>query len=409
MLFFKECKKVLFSLTFIIYFIAVLAMYYTQLGSDISEPEPKPVPGRSDYGTIAKEVPEILMPNAAEQLVGEYLSGSFTAYPYGFIKHVKLKEKDKARMAEIIYEVTGITRDQIDAYDGYDPGGYSVDEDGNMIYLAPNIPEVTIPDNLTYEHFRELMKEADEIIGGGSMYSDSYIVRNFSRVPKTYEDALAEYNQFINEDRITTAYARLYCDYLGIAVSALPVFCAVALTYLDIKSRMAQLVYARKISSVKLIFTRYFSLITVMMIPVVITAVMAYMKVKSIYPSNDLDNLAIFKYALFWLVPNIMTAAAVGLLITESISGLLAIFLQGIWWFASLSSAAAGLTGNIKKFTLIMRHNSLTGHDVFTAQWNNIIFNRIFFTVISLLAVMLTAFIYDKKRRGIFHGLQINI
>lgn len=405
MLYFKECKKVLFSLTFIIYFIAVLAMYYTQLGSDISEPEPMPVPGRSDYGTIAKEVPEILMPNAAEQLVREYLSGSYTAYPYGFIKYVKLKEKDTARMAEIIYEISGITQEQIDAYDGYDPGGYYVDEDGNMIYLAPKIPEVKIPDSLTYEHFRELMKEADEIIGGGSMYGDSYIVRNFSRVPKTYEDALAEYVQFTNKDKITTAYARLYCDYLGIAVSALPVFCAVSLAHLDKKSRMSQLVYARKISSVKLIFTRFFSLITVMLIPVVITATMAYIKIKNIYPSNDLDNMAFIKYALFWLVPNIMTAAAVGMLITEGISGLLAIFVQGAWWFASIFSGASGLTGNIKKFTLIMRHNSLLGHDVFTAQWNDILFNRVFFTVISLLAVALTAFIYDKKRRGIYHGL----
>lgn len=404
MLYFKECKKVLFSLTFIIYFIAVLAMYYTQFDSD-SESVSKPVPGRSDYGTIVKEVPEILMPAAAERLVGEYLSGSFTAYPYGFIKYVKLKEKDKVRMAEIIYEVSGITQEQIDAYEGYDPGGYYMDEDGNMMYLAPNIPEVKIPDNLTYEHFRELMKEADEIIGGGSMYGDSYIVRNFSRVPKTYEDALAEYDQFMNDDRITTAYARLYCDYLGIAVSALPVFCAVALANLDKKSRMSQLVYARKISSVRLIFTRFFSLITVMLIPVVITAAMAYMKVKGIYPSNELDNLAIFKYALFWLVPNIMTAAAVGMLITEGISGLLAIFVQGAWWFASLFSGTSGLTGNIKKFTLVMRHNSLMGHDVFTAQWNNIIYNRIFFTVFSLLAVALTAFIYDKKRRGIYHGL----
>lgn len=404
MLYIKECKKVLFSLTFIIYFIAVLAMYYTQFDSD-SESVSKPVPGRSDYGTIAKEVPEILMPNAAEQLVGEYLSGSYTAYPYGFIKYVKLKEKDKARMAEIIYEVSGITQEQIDAYDGYDPGGYQIDEDGNMIYLAPKIPEVKIPDNLTYAHFRELMREADEIIGGGSMYGDSYIVRNFSRVSKTYEDALSEYEQFVNEDRITTAYARLYCDYLGIAVSALPVFCAVALAHLDKKSRMSQLVYARKISSVKLIFTRFFSLVTVMLIPVVITAVLAYMKVKSIYPNNDLDNLAIFKYALFWLVPNIMTAAAVGMLITEGISGLLAIFVQGAWWFASIFSGSSGLTGNIKKFTLVMRHNSLMGQDVFTAQWNNIIYNRIFFTVISLLAVALTAFIYDKKRRGIYHGL----
>lgn len=40
------------------------------------------------------------------------------------------------------------------------------------------------------------MRKADKIIGGGSKYSDDNIVGNFSRIPKTYEDALAEYEQF---------------------------------------------------------------------------------------------------------------------------------------------------------------------------------------------------------------------
>ena len=102
MLFIKECKKVLFSLTFLVYFITVLAMYFTQFHSDSREPLEMPVPGRDNYGMIAKEIPEIMMPAAVESLVGEYLSGSFTAYPYGFIKHVKLTENKKMQLAKII-------------------------------------------------------------------------------------------------------------------------------------------------------------------------------------------------------------------------------------------------------------------------------------------------------------------
>ena len=109
MLFMKECKKILCSLTFLIYCITVLAMYFTQFHSDGREAQEKPVPGRDNYGMIAKEVPEILMPAAADSLIGEYLSGSFTAYPFGFIKYVKLTENKKAQLAKIISEVSGIT------------------------------------------------------------------------------------------------------------------------------------------------------------------------------------------------------------------------------------------------------------------------------------------------------------
>lgn len=409
MLFLKECKKVLFSLTFLIYFLTVLAMYFTQFHSDCDETLEMPVPGSNDYGMISKEIPEILMPAAVESLVSEYLSGSFTAYPYGFIKYVKLTEKKRTQIAEIISEVSGISTQELDSFEGFEQGGYIMDENGSFLYQEPVIPKANISEDLTYEHFRELMQEADRIIGGGSKYSDEFIVGNFSRVPQTYEDALAEYEQFLNEDKITGAYARLYCDYLGIVMAVLPVFVAASLANLDKKSRMEQLAYSRKISSAKLIFTRFIALVAVMMIPVILTAVIANNMVSSLYSGYTLDHFAIFRYALFWLVPNIMTASAVGMLVTEFSSGLLAIFLQGAWWFTSVFSSAGRLTGGIGKFTLDMRHNSLTGHDVFFAQWDNIVFNRIFFTAISFAGIALTVFIYEQKRRGIFNGLPLKI
>ena len=409
MLFVKECKKVLFSLTFLVYFLTVLAMYFTQFHSDNREALERPVSGSNDYGMISKEIPEILMPAAVDSLVSEYLSGSFTAYPYGFIKYVRLTEKKKTQIAGIISEVSGITVQELNSFEGFEQGGYIMDENGSFLYQEPVIPEVNIPEDLTYEHFRELMQEADRIIGGGSKYSDDYIVGNFSRVPQTYEDALAEYEQFLNEDKITGAYARLYCDYLGIVMAVLPVFVAASLANLDKKSRMEQLAYSRQISSTKLIFTRFIALVAVMMIPVILTAVIANNMVSSLYPGYAMDHFAIFRYALFWLVPNIMTASAVGMLVTELSSGLFAIFVQGAWWFTSVFSSAGRLTGGIGKFTLDMRHNSLTGHDVFFAQWENIVFNRAFYTVISLLGIALTAFVYEQKRRGVFNGLALKI
>ncbi len=402
MLFLKECKKIIFSLVFVIYCVVLFGFYFTQFANDCKKPLEKPIEGQTDYGTIEKEVPEIMMPAAIEGLVGEYLSGEFSAYPYGFYKCVKLKEKDRKKLAEIITELSGITKETLEKFDDYEPSGYVMGEDGGLAYTDGNIPEINIPPTLTYDDFRELMRKADKIIGGGSKYSDENIIGNFSRIPKTYEDALEEWERFYNDDKITGAYARLFCDYLGIIVSTLPVFLAVFLSERDKSSGMRQLVYSRKITSARLIFTRYFSLVFTMIIPVFITALLAFANVKKIYPDNELDKFAILKTAVYWLIPNIMASTAAGMLVTEISSGLIAIFVQGAWWFASIF-ASSELTGSIRNFTFVMRHNSLLGYDIFQNEWHTIVFNRLFFTVISLLAVLLTAVIFEMKRRGVFN------
>jgi hypothetical protein len=95
--------------------------------------------------------------------------------------------------------------------------------------------------------------------------------------------------------------------------------------------------------------------------------------------------------------------------ITELCSGLLAIFVQGVWWFGSVMSSSGDLTGHIGKFTLVMRHNSLYDLDLFKAEYGNFVFNRIFFAAISIIAIALTALIYEQKRRGGFNGIAIRI
>ncbi len=404
MLFFKECKKVLFSFTFLLYTAVVIAMYYTQFNGDLS---PIAVPNRSagNYGYTVKEIPEQVMSEATESLLNEYLSGHFTAYPTGFYKEVRLSKKKKAEMAEIITEVTGLERETLDSFAEYSEGGFYMNDNGEVVYTEPVLPEYTLSADLTYEHFRELMHRADELIGGGSKYSDSDILGNFSLVPKTYEDAAEEYENIIDEQKITPAYARLFCDYMGIDVSVMPVFCAVFITALDKRSHMEQLIGSRRVSSAGLVFTRFAALVTIMCVPIFIAAVIADISVKGLYPNNETDLTAIYRYAAAWLIPNVMTAAAVGMLFTELLSGIIAIFIQGAWWIISVMSAANGLTGDMGKFTLVLRHNSLYAFDEFNAELGNFIFNRIFFTTASLAAVGLTAVIYDIKRRRGSHGL----
>lgn len=407
MLFLKECKKIIFSVTFVLYTAAVLAMYFTQFDNDRDMLQ-MPREGMNDYGTIAKEVPEILMPNAIDSLISEYLSGGFVAYPIGFYRNVKLSDKKKDAICDIITELSGLTRQELDSFDGYSEGGYeAVPDDAvgyKMVYAEPVVPKADIPADLTYERFRELMKKADGIIGGGSNYSDDYIVGNFSRVPKTYEDALAEYNSIIYEQKITPAYARLFCDYSGIDLSILPVFVAAALAAKDKKSQMEQLIYSRKISSARLILTRYAALIAVMSVPVIFTVIHAQLGVASLYEGYEIDKLAFAKYSAGWLLPNMLLSAALGMLLTELMSPLAAVFVQGAWWFGSIFASSGALTGNITSFVLVPRHNSLYGADVFAETLRQFTFNRIFYTVLSFVLIAAAAVLYEIKRGGGLSG-----
>lgn len=404
MLFLKECRKILFSLTFLIYLAAIAGLYLTQFSPDTEEKICQPAKGRADYGTIAKEVPEILMPSAANGLVTEYLRGYYVAYPIGLYKKVQLSEKKSAQIAEIITEITGISKQELDKFSDFDEGGMVMTPDGNGGYIPvvkeAALPEINIPDTMTYEHFRELMRKVDKILGGGSDYSDDYIVGSFSRVPKTYEDALADYNDIIEKDRITGAYARLFCDYMGIIVSILPAFVAAAFANADRKSRMEHLVYSRKISSAKLVFTRFSALVITLLIPVIILAFIASFSVSELYPQNSTDFFAIPKMSVGWLLPNILFSTALGMALTEILSQLIAVFAQGVLWFSSVMSVPGGLTGSINRFTLVCRHNSLYNRDVFMGNFNQFLFSRIFYTVLAAAIMVLTTWIYSQKRKG---------
>ncbi|MDE5763391.1 MAG: ABC transporter permease [Ruminococcus sp.] len=412
MLFFKECKKVLFSLTFLIYLVAVIGFYFTQFAPDSEREILPPTQGLEDYGTIAKEVPEILMPKAADGLVTEYLRGYYTAYPIGFYKKVKLSEKKSAQIAEIITEITGISKQELDDFSDFEEGGMTMMPDGNGGYIPVLkevvLPEIKIPDTMTYEHFRELMRKADKIIGGGSDYSDDFIVGTFSLVPKTYEDALADYNAIIEKDRITGAYARLFCDYMGIIVAILPVFAAAALANADKKSRIQPLIYTRNISSAKLILTRFAVLVITLMIPVIVLAFVGTSGVMKIYPQESIDFFAIPKMAVLWLLPNIMFSVALGMALTELLSQLMAVFVQGVIWFSSVM-VSTELTGGIGRFSFVCRHNSLYGRDIFMEDLGKFIFSRIFYTVLSLGIMALTIFIYSEKRKGGLNVIRKNL
>lgn len=407
-LFGKEFKKVVTGLPYLIFVVALLTFFFTQFSTDFKRLE-KPQPGQADYGTKYEEIPEILMPRAFDALLSEFSSNSYIAYPIGFYKNVRLNDTRQLKMAEIIAELSGDPLEQIakltdvkeENIQEYlkslnpDDSLDTVQGKGNSIL---SLSDVKLDKSIEYDRFKELMDSADRCIGGGSSYSDLYLYR-FGAVPKTYQDALGDYTAMVEKDKMTGAYARLFCDYIGIVLGLFPVFVAVAMGLKDKSARVNELMYTRKASSFSIVITRYLAMVVAMMIPVILAAVYGTFLVVRLYPGMSLDYLAFVKYSLFWLMPTLMTSAAVGTFVTELTSTPLAIVVQGIWWYLGMFSGLRHMDGGYG-WDLMLRHNTIGNTQVYLSNIQVLMINRVFYVALSIFLVVSTCLIYELKRKG---------
>ncbi len=382
MLLWKEIKKTVLSITFAVFIIFLLAFAISQEVLNFSN-EIITVPQQGeDYGTQQKEEPELIMPAAFSSLYKEFTANEYIAYPIGFYKNVKLNDTDQEKMAEIISTLSGVPVDDL---------------------LNKSNIKVNLSADISYKKFKECMKQADNLIGGGSNYSENSLL-NFSCVKITYEEAVESYNLIASTDKFTGAYARLFCDYIGIILSILPVFIAVAVCLKDRRAKMNDLIYARKISSFKLILSRYFAIIIAVMLPTVILAYISNSTIWGQYSGMNLDYFAPLKYAIGWLMPSAMIAVAIGIFFTELTETPIAIAIQGLWWFIDLNAGVSRMGGVHTLFELTPRHNVLGNTQIFLDEFNTLVANRLVMSGAALLFVIATVIIYEQKRRSRFSG-----
>jgi hypothetical protein len=431
MLFVREIKKIVKSIPYLIFVAAIIIGLYSQgvfrFDKDpLQEPQPGGVNG--SYGYRYGEIPQMVMPSALRNLLSEFSNNNYTTYPIGFMKHVKLGEGEQEGMAEILSEITGSSKETIlrevvgidsagsDNYT-FQIGGDNMQqgEDGDFTIGSDakqqNEPEkltFAVRDDLEYSRFRELMKQADDLLGGGSKYAPDSLSQ-YGTVPLTYEEAKERYELALNSDQITGGYARLFSDYAGAMVlSVLPVFLAVILCMKDQRAKMEALIYTKKMSGVKLTLNRYAALVIVAMLPVVILSYLSNMVVWGSYSGMRLDYLAPLKYDLGWLMPSVMISTAIGMFLTELTDTPIAVAVQGLWWMFDINLGIKTVHSGYSLFRLAPRHN-VGAKAWFKTQdyldnFQNLMQNRFLMAGISLLLVIFTILIYEAKRKGKFGG-----
>ena len=135
-----------------------------------------------------------------------------------------------------------------------------------------------------------------------------------------------------------------------------------------------------------------------MVLPVALTFVHAMIGLHNLYPEKKIYFGEAVGLVVMWLLPSIMIVASVGALISELLSPLLAIFVQGVWWYAALGKNE--LTGSITKYTLVIRHNNLGKTGLFEEKIQDFVWNRTGYFILSLILVGLVILVYEKARKG---------
>ncbi len=324
-------------------------------------------------------------------------------------------------MLEILSEVTGLTEEQLSNLpQGYFPAvtgtiistdAADFDEDGNLYMQSREDNKTNVIEEMdktkkfipqvTYERFKELMREMETMIGEeDSQYSTEMMITYFGLSEMGYEEARSEYDQTIKGDKVTGSFARLFCDYMGLSLGLYPVFIIVFMWLKEHLDNMTELLYTRKVSSLKLVLTRYLAGITMVFVPVILLSFESLIPLISFGSEHDIsiDYFAYIKYILWWLLPTIMIVSAIGLFFTLLTDSPIAILLQFLWWI--IDKGATGLSGDTKSTTLMIRHNTLRGYELIKDNFHVICVNRLLMAGISILLVILSVWVLQQKRKG---------
>lgn len=389
------------SLIYWLVLAAVVLFFFTQM-SDVKSELAKPEKNEDYYGMELTTDEDTIMGMKLYSLISEYQQNSYTTYPIGFMKSVRLNEGNREKMGRILKNLTGAASDE---------------ELGNLLNRASEgkvndqgtvVGELLVPpkEGVSYDVFKDQMKAAAAIIGPGSSYSVGSLKSEYAS--QDYEGALDEYHTLVHDDKLSRGVARLFIDYMGIILSVLPMFLCVTRELRDKRAGMSALIFSRKASSFSIIISRFLSVCAMTILPVILLSCIPLYECISygrvIHAS--VDYFAFIKYILGILLPEVMVVSALSMLLTQLTDTALAVLVQGVWAFASLFMGVHSIMGGNYGWNLIVRHNTTYNRSGFIADFSQLVWNRGLYALLALVLVFVTIWIFTQKRKGVLdiHG-----
>lgn len=455
--FLKESKVTARYITYLVFLIALTAMFFFQyqvdVNYDLKQAQKgilfeesrwggtqnnllvKPLPDARSYGTMDAEIPEQVMQNATYRLFRDISNNRFDTFLFGAIEtHKRLDYEERQRVYDIFEKITGQTVYQVDAAFHEMDLAKVVEEKGLSVKQAKDFLKkdyykklaqefnpnqsttllynyenyMPIREDLSYEEYKELINEVKSIIGRET--ADYEELSRYGAIPLTYEHAAALHEAFVSADGISGAYARLFCDYMGIIAGIMPAFIAVEAAFGGLKrkknTKIVRSVYEPKTNQ---IWVRFSSIATLSFIPVVFLALAATFELSvGVKPLGlTIDYFAFLKYSVVWLLPTVMFAVAVGLFFTIFSRRTIGIFVQSLVWIWSVMFWGQNGLASIKYGTnMFLRHNVVGEYQTYLASQNEIFMNRAAYTILALALITIAWYLqknpiyFEEKPRS---------
>lgn len=395
----KEMRLTAGSLTYWL-IVGIIGLFIvTQLGMDLTMiREPKKTD--ESYGVTKTNDKQLIQQQTYGTLYLEAHSESYSTYPLGFFKGVQLNEEEQEEIQSILEAASGLSMAELEKEYSEQMTQKMAGSSENSMNTADY--EFPLKETASYQLFEQDMVQVVKLLGQGSSYEKESYLRAATE-PKTYEQAIKEYRQIAEKDRVTGAYARIVCDYFGIILGIVPVFLGATVILRDRRGQAEQVIYSRSIASLRLIASRFISTALLLLIPVLLISLLP--GIQSLVIAGKLgingDLILFYQYILAWLLPTILFVTGMSFFITELFGGIAAIAVQILFWLLSIfsGSSSGNLTGEVG-WNLIPRFNKVGERAVFDGIFEELVRNRLFFAGMGILLFLLTVIVYDYKRKG---------
>lgn len=392
----KELGITLKSLTYWLVVLFIGAFLFTQLGSDFISLK-QPEPGKNDYGIARTTNKKDIQQQTIFSLLQQYNNQSYNTYPFGFLKVVKPSKSDQTAIKEILERATGTPIAELNQEQSQTT---SKNFHSDPIALAGKLP---IAKNYSYKAFEKDMEKVEDLIGNGSDFAKNTYL-NQSLKSLTYKEAARNFQTTLNKDRVSGAFARMTCDYLGLILALVPVFIAATVVLRDKRAQSQLVINSKQLSSFKLHGTRFLATVLLVLLPVMLFSLLP--AIQSVYVAQKYhytgDLILFYQYILGWTLPTIVAVVGISFLVTTVFNGLASVIFQLVLWLLSLLSSGRNIVGNVG-LNLIPRFNHVGSREIFERIFSELVVNRIFWLALGLICFLLSCVIFDRKRKGRMH------
>lgn len=255
-----------------------------------------------------------------------------------------------------------------------------------------------------YEEITQGLKAADEILEGGSQFNEN-MIEDFKGFFLTKEEYLEEMDNYLNKDKISGGYGRIFSDYMTIPFGLFTTFIAAYVILRDKKNNIFESIYSKRVSSWSYILGKY-TAICLLMIGTLGIIALVYDTAFLVHPHfKDVEvmKFACLKYSMIWVVPTILFTNALGIMTALLFqNGIVSIVIQLLLWFKSIP-----LRSDFGFDKYMIRFNSTRNYHIFMDKFQMFLMNRAFYTVLSIGMIIICVFLFERKRGKMYGGFKL--